>query len=73
MRMGQSIQDVRDLIALARRLRRIADEHPRDHIYHRLLTAAAEIEQRALLLVEAGEAPAPEKDARPHAPINLMI
>jgi hypothetical protein len=59
-------------MALARRLRRIAQEHPRDPVYNRLRTAAAEIEERTLSLA-AGETPSQERDRALHAPINLVI
>ncbi len=59
-------------MALARRLRRIAEERPRDQIYQRLLAAATEIEERALLLT-AAEEPAPEKKKEPPSHINIVI
>jgi hypothetical protein len=71
--MGQSLQDVQDLMAMARRLRRIADARPRDGIYQRLLVAAAEIEERARLLAVAEEPSAPEKEKESAPPINLVI
>jgi hypothetical protein len=62
-------------MCMARRLRQMAEEHRRDRVYHALLAAAAEMEDRAHLLAEgrAPRHPDPARDEALHAPVNLLV
>jgi len=73
--MGQAVQDLRDMLALARRLREAAAGHPHDRIYHQLLAAAVDIEARAQFLASGQEPPSLDEqlEAKLHSPVNLII
>jgi hypothetical protein len=73
--MGQIAQNLRDMLALARMLRRHAGLHLLDRNHSRFLATAAELEERAHLLATTGEA-APangERAAALHAPVDLRV
>jgi hypothetical protein len=74
--MSQAAENLRELLSLARLLRRFAQEQTQDN--HRLLfvSTAMALEARARLMAEAVEAPAPldmARDQAMHAPVNCLV
>jgi hypothetical protein len=73
--MAYSAQNFRDLLALARLLRRFAQEQSYDGEHGLLLDTASALEVRAFALAnaggEAGALPPPDKVA--HAPVDVRI
>ena len=74
--MSQAAENLRELLSLARMLRRFAQEDTQDN--HRVLfvSAAAALEARAQLLAAAIETPAPVdpvRDQALHAPVNCFV
>ena len=74
--MSQAAENLRDLLSLARLLRRFAQEQTQDN--HRLLfvSTAMALEARARLMAEAIEAPAlldMARDQALHAPVNCLV
>ena len=72
--MGYAIQDFRDLLALARLLRRIAQERSYDGEHELLLDTAAALEARAF--AQDCDAPGgPEQKPAPalRAPVNFLV
>ena len=74
--MSQAAENLRELLSLARLLRRFAQEQTQDN--HRLLfvSTAMALEARARLMAEAIEAPAlldMARDQALHAPVNCLV
>jgi len=74
--MSQAAENLRELLSLARLLRRFAQEKTQDN--HRVLfvSTAKALEARARLMAEAIEAPAPVdpvRDQALHAPVNCLV
>jgi hypothetical protein len=73
--MGQAVQNLRDILALARRLRDLARGYTHDRVQGQLLTAAAELEARAqFLATDKDTSPVNiKRDTALHAPVDLLI
>jgi hypothetical protein len=74
--MSQSAENLRDLLSLARMLRRFAEERTRDNHHALFLATAVALEDRAHILATAAEAPAPvdvKRDYALHVPINCLV
>lgn len=72
--MGYAAQNLRDLLALARVLRRMAQDESHDAHSELLLQSAAALETRAFRLAlgsEDGEGP--RGNVIPPAPVNLVV
>lgn len=73
--MEYSVQDLRDLLALARMLRRFA----RDHDDHQclFLETASVLEARAFFIANSDHHTTPEqapgRDPKRHAPVDVLI
>ena len=74
--MGYAVQDLRDLLVLARILRRCAQEQAHDADCGLFLETAAALESRAFSLALSGDIangrPAPRDDKVLHAPVDVM-
>ena len=73
--MGYAVQDLRDLLVLARILRRCAQEQAHDADCGLFLETAAALESRAFSIAISGEVsnPASRDEKVLHAPVNLVI
>lgn len=72
--MAYAAQDFRDLLALARLLRRHAQEETYDGQHELLLGTAAALETRAFALANAGPAPDPKPhDDAPPMAVNVLV
>jgi hypothetical protein len=73
--MGFDAQNLRDLLSLARLLRRFAEQHNYDANRELFLTTAVALEARAHFLAAApnGEAVGLEQDVALHAPVNQLV
>ena len=74
--MSQAAENLRELLSLARLLRRFAQEQTQDN--HRVLfvATATALEARARLMATAIEAPVPVDSVRDqalHAPVNCLV
>ena len=72
--MGYKGENFRDLLALARLLRRFAQENSYDGQHEMMLDTAAALEARAFSLSDSEAAM--EQNAEPaerHAPVNLVV
>jgi hypothetical protein len=67
--MSRAAQNLKDVLSLARLLRRMAERHAQDSLQDEFLSIAGELETRAD--VHAAES-RPAGD-RLHAPVNLVI
>lgn len=73
--MARDVQNLRDLLSLARLLRRFAEQHNYDANRELFLATAAALEARThfLATAPAGETAALERAIAPHAPINQLV
>jgi hypothetical protein len=73
--MAFDVQNLRDLLSLARLLRRFAEQHSYDANRELFLATAAALETRAHFLAIApdGEPAALERDIALHAPVNQLV
>jgi hypothetical protein len=73
--MAFDAQNMRDLLSLARMLRRFAEQHQYDSRRNLFLVTAAALEARAHALAAApdGNAGPQERDGALHAPVNRVI
>jgi hypothetical protein len=74
--MGHAAESLRELLSLARLLRRFAQEQTHDNHHVLFITTAIALEARAQLLAAAIEAPAPVdpvRDQALHAPVNCFV
>ena len=75
--MEYAVQDFREMLTLARLLRRVAQEHAYDAQCDLFLNAAAALEGRAFAIVNADgrTGPALQAQIEParHAPLNLLV
>jgi predicted kinase len=73
--MENAVQDLRDLFASARLLRRLAREH--DAHRELFLDAALALEERASVIADTKHLAEPERqhalDATHHAPVNILV
>ena len=74
--MSQAAENLRELLSLARLLRRFAQEQTRDNHQMLFVSTAMALEARARLLATAIAAPAPVdlmRDKALHAPVNCLV
>jgi hypothetical protein len=71
--MGYAVQDLRDLLSLARLLRRFAEERHHDHGGDVFLNTAVALEARAHYLATTNDVCGLEQDTALHAPVNMMV
>jgi hypothetical protein len=74
--MGHAAENLRELLSLARMLRRFALEQTHDNHHVLFISTAIALESRAHLLATSIEAPVPvdvERDNALHAPVNCVI
>jgi len=73
--MAFNAQNLRELLSLARMLRRFADEHKYDVNRELFFATAAALEARASFIATApdGETVALERDIALHAPVNQLV
>jgi hypothetical protein len=74
--MSQAAENLRELLSLARMLRRFAKEQTQDNNRVLFVSTATALEARAHLMAEAVEAPAPMDLVREealHAPVNCLV
>lgn len=67
-----SVHDMRDLLSLAKVLRRFAEEHANDNYHDRFISTAMELEARAHS-VAAGHAPGLGRELALYAPVNRLV
>ena len=72
--MTNAPQNLRDLLALARMLRRFAEEHTYDNHHDLFVATAAALEDRAHSIANAQPVTADsvERDTALHAPVDCM-
>ena len=74
--MGHAAESLRELLSLARMLRRFALEQTQDNHHVLFISTAIALEARAHLLAESVDAPAlvdVERDNALHAPVNCVV
>jgi hypothetical protein len=71
--MGYAVHDLRELLSLARLLRRFAEEHSRDTTHALFLDTAVSLEARAHFLATAHDVSGLEQDTALHAPVNMVV
>ncbi len=73
--MAFDAQNLRDLLSLARMLRRFAEQHHYDANRELFLSTATALEARAHYLAGApdGESVGVERDVALHAPVNQLV
>ena len=71
--MGYEVHELRDLMALARMLRRFAEEHAADTYHALFLDTAVALEARAHFLATANSVAGLERDATIHAPVDMLV
>jgi len=73
--MAFDAQNLRDLLSLARLLRRFAEQHNYDANRELFLSTAIALEARAHFLAEApdGKPVGLERDSALHAPVNQLV
>ena len=72
--MGYVVQDLRDLLALARMLRRVAQEEAFDAHCDLFLETAGALEARAFrFAIYGGDADRDMSQSALHAPVNLLV
>jgi hypothetical protein len=74
--MSHAAENLRELLSLARLLRRFAQEQTRDNHQLLFVSTAVALEARAQLLATAIEAPGPVdlvRDQALHAPVNCLV
>ena len=73
--MAFDAQNLRDLLSLARRLRRFAEQHHYDANRDLFLATAMALEAKAHLVATSpdGEPAPPERDMALHAPVNQLV
>jgi hypothetical protein len=72
--MGYAVQDLRDLLALARLLRRVAQEEAYDAHCDLFLETAGALEARAFrMAIYGGDAGRDLSESELHAPVNLLV
>jgi hypothetical protein len=74
--MSHAAESLRELLSLARLLRRFAQEQTQDNHHILFITTAIALEARAQLLATAIETPAPvdlARDQALHAPVNCLV
>ena len=73
--MGTGTQNLRDVLSLAKLLRRVAERHIHDRFYDQFLSTASELEERANVFARTNQPFAAdlEREVVLHAPINLVI
>jgi hypothetical protein len=74
--MSHAAENLRELLSLARLLRRFAQEQTHDNHHVLFVATAIALEARAQLLATAVEAPAPVdlvRDQALHAPVNCIV
>ena len=74
--MGQTAQNLRDMLSLARMLRRFAMEQTHDNHHVLFISTAIALEARAHYLATTPEAVAIvelERDDALHAPVNCLV
>ena len=72
--MTNAPQNLRELLALARMLRRFAEEHTYDNHHDLFMATATALEDRAHMIADAQEitVASREHDKALHAPVNCM-
>lgn len=71
--MGQAVNDLRELLSLARLLRRFAETHEGDNCHALFLDTAVALEARAQFLATANDLPGLERHTSLHAPVNMLV
>jgi hypothetical protein len=73
--MSYAAENLRDLLSLARLLRRFAEQHTQDNRHDLFLSAAVALEARAHMIATAQniESHARERDVALHAPVNCLV
>jgi hypothetical protein len=73
--MTNAPQNLRELLALARMLRRFAEEHTCDNHHDLFMATATALEDRAHMIANAQDIAVAnwENDRALHAPVNCMI
>jgi hypothetical protein len=74
--MSQAAENLRELLSLARLLRRFAQEQTQDNHRALFVSTAMALEARARLMAAAIETPVlvdPVRDQALHAPINCLV
>ncbi len=71
--MGQVARNLRDMLILARMLRRFAQTHRDDVRLDEILSTARALEARAQAAAEGQKPEAAKDEAALHAPVNLLV
>ena len=71
--MGYAVHDLRDLLSLARLLRRFAEEHAGDSTHALFLDTVVALEARAHFLATANDVTGLEQDTALHTPVNMVV
>ena len=74
--MGHGAENLRELLSLARMLRRFAQEQTHDNHHVLFISTAIALEERARFLATSAEAPVAAdlaQDNALHAPVNCLV